>query len=400
MTLKLNKACDLSSISVLPPQSRRSSVVPSGLDSSSIYGRSQTASQIRPQQSQMTLSQGASSQHGPFSQFSQSSQDEILTNEKLGSQERENSVRRPSFLPPTSYTREESQMMVSRASNSLVRKRSGQEYKSQISEDLEHRIGVIETSLSRLGMILDSVQSDIIQVNKGTQEVSLEMQSVRKKLFAQDDTLQTMGKVQEDIKACLKSVSDQLKQIKNKEKSGEIISSLSSALSEKIDTRMVKLQNDLHMDFCKEIQAISCSMKNSKQNQAILSTNGSKAVVLHASSPLEVKFPNNARRNLKEQQKSQQPKVEVGGTSVKHKQERAPSGVGNLRRNQIKASRNQMEQRIVIDSDEETDEGFSCLLKGTVIDDYSVEQAMEETARILRKARRRKRKYSNTIIIN
>ncbi|KAL3619630.1 hypothetical protein CASFOL_034542 [Castilleja foliolosa] len=56
--------------------------------------------------------------------------DEVLTNEKLGSQERENSVRRPSFLPPTSYAREESQMMVSRASNSLVRKRSGQEYKS------------------------------------------------------------------------------------------------------------------------------------------------------------------------------------------------------------------------------------------------------------------------------
>ncbi|KAL3627112.1 hypothetical protein CASFOL_028475 [Castilleja foliolosa] len=78
----------------------------------------------------MTLSQGASSQHGIFSQFSHNSQDEVLTNEKLGSQERENSVRRPSFLPPTSYAREESQMMVSRASNSLVRKRSGQEYKS------------------------------------------------------------------------------------------------------------------------------------------------------------------------------------------------------------------------------------------------------------------------------
>ncbi|KAL3639418.1 hypothetical protein CASFOL_017325 [Castilleja foliolosa] len=79
----------------------------------------------------MTLSQGASSQHGIFSQFSHNSQDEVLTNEvKLGSQERENSVRRPSFLPPTSYAREESQMMVFRASNSLVRKRSGQEYKS------------------------------------------------------------------------------------------------------------------------------------------------------------------------------------------------------------------------------------------------------------------------------
>ena len=44
----------------------------------------------------------------------------------------------------------------------------------QISEELEHRIGLMETSLSRFGMILDSVQSDVMQVNKGTKEVSLE----------------------------------------------------------------------------------------------------------------------------------------------------------------------------------------------------------------------------------
>jgi hypothetical protein len=32
----------------------------------------------------------------------------------------------------------------------------------------------METSLSRFGMILDSVQSDVMQVYKGTKEVSLE----------------------------------------------------------------------------------------------------------------------------------------------------------------------------------------------------------------------------------
>ncbi|EYU32125.1 hypothetical protein MIMGU_mgv1a025416mg [Erythranthe guttata] len=234
MKLKINKACDLSSISVLPPQSRKTSAVSSGLESSSsIFGRSQTASQLRPQQpqqSQLTLSQGVSSQHGLFSQFSQNSQDDILTNEKIGSQERENSARRTSCLPPVSYSREESQMMVSRNSNNLVRKWPGQEVKCQISEELEHRMGMIETSLSRLGMILDSVQSDIMQVNKGTKE--------------------------------------------------------------------------------------DC--------------------------------------------------------------------------------------RVLIESDDETDAGFSCLLKekGTEINEYSKEQAEEETARILRKARRRKRKLCNTIIIN
>lgn len=48
-----------------------------------------------------------------------------------------------------------------------------------ISEELEHRIGMIETSLSRLGMILDSVQSDIMQANKGTKEVALESKYTR-----------------------------------------------------------------------------------------------------------------------------------------------------------------------------------------------------------------------------
>lgn len=62
---------------------RRSSGVSSGLESSSIFGRSQTASQIRPQQPQLSLSQGVSSQHGLFSQFSQNSQDEVLTNEVM-----------------------------------------------------------------------------------------------------------------------------------------------------------------------------------------------------------------------------------------------------------------------------------------------------------------------------
>lgn len=60
---------------------RRLSGVSSGLETSSAFGRSQTASQLRPQQSQLTLSQGISSQHGLFSQFSQNSQDDILTNE-------------------------------------------------------------------------------------------------------------------------------------------------------------------------------------------------------------------------------------------------------------------------------------------------------------------------------
>jgi hypothetical protein len=44
----------------------------------------------------------------------------------------------------------------------------------QLSEGLENRIGIMETSLNRFAMILDSVQSDVMQVNKGTKELNLE----------------------------------------------------------------------------------------------------------------------------------------------------------------------------------------------------------------------------------
>lgn len=48
------------------------------------------------------------------------------------------------------------------------------EYAGQTSEELERRIGMMETSLNRFGTIMDSVQSDIMQVNKGTKEALME----------------------------------------------------------------------------------------------------------------------------------------------------------------------------------------------------------------------------------
>ena len=38
----------------------------------------------------------------------------------------------------------------------------------QMGEEFEHRIGTIESSLSRFGLMLESLQTDIMQVNKGT----------------------------------------------------------------------------------------------------------------------------------------------------------------------------------------------------------------------------------------
>uniref|UniRef100_M0ZGU5 Uncharacterized protein n=1 Tax=Solanum tuberosum TaxID=4113 RepID=M0ZGU5_SOLTU len=191
MKLKMNKASDLSSISVLPPHARRPSVVPSAAESS-VFGKSQPSQVRSQQQSQQSFSQGFSSQQAIYSQLSQSSLDDFVPNEqRLGSQERENSAKRMSCLPHINYTREETQMQLSKPSTNYLRKWSVPESKYQI-EELEHKIGMVETSLSRQGMILDSIQSDIMQVNRGTKEILMEMESLRPKLVSHDELLQLM----------------------------------------------------------------------------------------------------------------------------------------------------------------------------------------------------------------
>ncbi|XP_022757359.1 protein PAIR1-like isoform X10 [Durio zibethinus] len=186
MKLKINKACDLSSISVLPPHTRRSSLAPSGPQ----------PSQLRSQLSQQSFSQGISSQHALFSQISQNSLDEVVTtDQRFCSQERENTGKKLSCLPSTNFTREDSQMPISRPSTNLIRKwnsASAPEHRFQTSEELERRLSMIETSLNRFGMILDSVQSDVMQVNKGTKEVLLEMEGIRQKLISEDTSLKLM----------------------------------------------------------------------------------------------------------------------------------------------------------------------------------------------------------------
>lgn len=59
---------------------------------------------------------------------------------------------------------------------------------AQISEELEQRFGMMETSLSRFGMMLDSIQSDIMQANRGTKEVFLESEFYDSLILSIPDT--------------------------------------------------------------------------------------------------------------------------------------------------------------------------------------------------------------------
>ncbi|XP_041029025.1 putative recombination initiation defects 3 isoform X2 [Juglans microcarpa x Juglans regia] len=396
MKLQINKACDLSSISVLP-HSRRSNSVPTGPQ----------GSQLQSQPSQQSFSQGLSSQHGMFSQLSQNSLNEVLTNDqKFCSQERENSVKKIPCLPPPSCSREENQMLILRSSANPIRKWSSAsvpDHRCQISEELEHRIGLIETSLSRLGMILDSVQSDVMQANKGTKEVSLDTESIRQKLILHDSLLQLMKEGQEDVKASLaggfRMISDQLSKETYQDKLQKICLQV-SAFAQQMEASMLKLQDKLSNILTKEMQSIACRLKTT-DSKDLTSSILLPEDTAHCATPQRRAQP---PKNLAVPPKlcvqaNVIPKMESEGwKSVKAD---AKDGASNkVQKQNVVSLKQEKGCRINIESDEEIDGGFSWLLEEKETGKCLIEEAKEETERILKKARRQKRKYRNPIIIN
>ncbi|XP_058743988.1 putative recombination initiation defects 3 isoform X3 [Vicia villosa] len=402
MKMKINKAADLSSISVFPPPhifSRRPNNVSNGLQ----------ASQHRSQPSQQSFSQGISSQQGILSHFSQSSLDEAITanDQRAGSQsqEHENSSRRFSSLPRLAFPKDESQPHNSRSSSNLLVKWNSVDNKNQLSEGLENRIGIMETSLSRFAMIMDSVQSDVMQVNKGTKEINLEMECIRQKLIAQDNSLQLMMKGQEELKASinesLKSLSEQMSRVTNIEKLQEVFT-LVSTMPQLIEGSLRNLQNDLQ-NTNKEMQEISRSLKHTNQKDLALSILSPKCVSKQFITPKVHQRPaNETKMNTPAIAAS---KVDTGGwMPVKRERVTFSDRITEKVQKQIQPHtekiRGARDCAIVIESDEETDGKFSCVVgvNADLFGNLSKEEE-EEAERILRNARRRKRKRNSMITI-
>ncbi|CAN7138543.1 unnamed protein product [Brassica rapa subsp. narinosa] len=392
--MKMNKAFDLKSISVFPPNlRRRSSVGPS-----------------EPQASQQSLSQGPSSQRGCFSQMTQSSVDQRFT-----CQERDLSLKKTSFLAPVNHKRDDTQMLSSRPSSGRWSSVSFAESKSQISEE---RFGMMETSLSKFGMMLDSFQTDIIQANRGTKQVFLETERLHQKLLLQDTSLQQLIKEQTDVKASLdgavKSVLEELTKFPNQEKLQKIALML-TAIPEQVETSLQKIQSEICHKLTGDIQVLASlkmtepviaqevptapQVKKSKENlheqrgpAAKLQSSAFCDAILKTKQPRLHRNPDKtSARNVKT---FLSPKTQVGCWKTVKPAQRTSKN--NTARKQVKpvGTRTQFEEcSIVIDSDEDIDEGFSCLLKGNTKGASFEWDAKKETERLLKTARRTRRKF-------
>ncbi|KAJ7007674.1 recombination initiation defects 3 [Populus alba x Populus x berolinensis] len=344
---------------------------------------------------------------------------------RFSSQERENSVKKPSCLPVITYRREDSQLPISRSSSNLIRNWSAApvpDHKCQINEELHHRIGMMETSLTKFGMILDSVQTDLMQVKKGIKEVSLEIglssqfpsvEGMLQKLIVVDTSLKLTNTGQEDVKfsleRSLKSLSEQLSKDRYQDNLQQIFLVLST-LPKQMEMFLYKLQNELCTTFTKEIQAriaMACSVKTPlDQKSPSITVLLPKVTGNHVTPPRRTEPVKNPAlpRKVSVQAKIV-PKMETGGWKSVKVEQRSFTRAASLReqkRNKVSSDQQEKQSRVIIDSDEEIEGGFSCLIdvKETGIRNPILDVSKEETARILRKARRQKRKYCNPIIIN
>ncbi|CAI0472192.1 unnamed protein product [Linum tenue] len=433
MKLKLNRACDLSSISVLPPHSRRMSGIQPGSQ----------PSQLRSQPSQQSFPHGFSSQHGVFSQLSQNSLDEAFTiDQRLNSQEEDNRVKKASSLPPTrrnsqeqdnrvkkassllptSDVHEESQFPITRSSGNLMRKwshGSEAESKCHMSQELERRLGTMENSLSKVGMMLDSVQSDIMQLNKGTKEVLLEMEGIRQKLLARDTSLLTMvteltnkglGDVKSTLDGSLKSMSEKLEKDAWQNRIDEIFFLLSALPGQMADSQL-KLQDQLRATCRQEFQAMICSLRTPNLENPCLALlppkdAGTPSPLQRKPGTVEIQgvapkvsaqatdFPGEEALGWKS--------IKKGGNTKSRGRRQEEQKHQLVSYNEPASRKQERNDRISIDSDEEIDGGLSCLIdpKEPGTGDYMMDEAKEETERILRRARRRKRKSCAPILID
>ncbi|URD84107.1 hypothetical protein MUK42_02651 [Musa troglodytarum] len=163
MKLKINKACDLSSISVLPP--RRSD---------ELWRR--WSGKEDPFSTAAVVLPG----HVSLSQLSRSSFERQPG--RCGSQEKDNSRKRIFSLAPIASTREESQLHLSRAAGIVCDRMQPLSQITVVSEELVLKLQLIERSINRVGMILDSVQGDVMKVNKAIKELPLEVEGIRQKI--------------------------------------------------------------------------------------------------------------------------------------------------------------------------------------------------------------------------
>ncbi|KAL5218665.1 hypothetical protein ABZP36_019349 [Zizania latifolia] len=290
MKLKINKACDIGSISVLPP--RRTGGSGSGGMSTSA---SAAAGAVSSQQRSQTLSQQSFSQGGVSggasllhsqSQLSQASLDENLLNLQLPSPARDqrfslhdDSSKRVSSLPASSAScvHEESQLQLAKVSSNPMHRWNSSiaDTRCQVAnEDVERKFQHLASSVHKMGMVLDSVQSDVMHLNRAMKEASLDSGSICQKVILLESSLQKILKGQDDLKAFLESNTkvnpDHTSVLNSHTSKLNEISLAFSTWQTQVQADIRQLQGDIFRTLTKEMEGIVRAIRSVNSRPAVM----------------------------------------------------------------------------------------------------------------------------------
>ncbi|XP_057756396.1 putative recombination initiation defects 3 [Arachis stenosperma] len=236
----------------------------------------------------------------------------------------------------------------------------------------------METSLSRFAMILDSVQSDVMQLRDVLNQI----------------------KGQEEIKASidgnLKLLSEQLCKFTSQEKSQEV-SLIVSTLPQIIETSFKSLQQEIHAKFTEEMQEISCNLKRFNQRDLAQSTLSTKSISNQVTKREWPQPPNIEANNTLHGTVASKEEMEIWKQVKRARVTFSDKCLDEQKQKEPyteKYVRGGKESVIVIDSSSEETAGSCSCFEENIGDLYGsfTKEETEEAQRIIQRARKRKRR--------
>ncbi|CAL4899762.1 unnamed protein product [Urochloa decumbens] len=142
------------------------------------------------------------------------------------------------------------------------------------SEDIRCKFQNLECSVHKMGMVLDSVQTDVMRLNKGMKDATLESNSTQKKAVVLERSLQEICKGQDDLKElvenCTKINPDQLNVMNSHSSNLDEISLTLSAWPKQMQADLRLLQSDISSVLAEEMQGIVRAIKSFESRPAAI----------------------------------------------------------------------------------------------------------------------------------
>ncbi|EMS64264.1 hypothetical protein TRIUR3_03726 [Triticum urartu] len=182
-------------------------------------------------------------------------------------------------FPPTSasHAQEEPQQqqpVIIPSSTTLRWNPSPTDTRCRVNEDAECRFQQLSGSVHKVGMVLDSVQTDVIQLNRTMKEASLDSGGVQQKFDLLEDTLQKIIKGQNDLKVLAenntKSNSDQLNVINSRTSKLNEMSLVVSVCPKQVQADLKELHGDIFRVLTKDMEGVVRDIRSLSTKPAVM----------------------------------------------------------------------------------------------------------------------------------